>query len=196
MVFHRIVYYPEINTEKIELFRKKYDPSYELIRPHVTVVYGVDSSSISRQSFSRHVIAVLEHWESFDAELKGFTKSWDHWLFLTLGKGNEKVIKLHDELYMGVLAPFLRTDIRYIPHIGLGEFVKEGEIDLLSRKRLRLKKLTNVALDEVRYKIALEEAQNLNLSYSTKVEKLHMTKVNDDYTVIKDIEEFPLGSNT
>ena len=196
MVFRGLVFYPEINTEKIELFRKKYDPSYKLIKPHVAVVFPIDSSSLSRQSFSSHVRVVLEHWKSFDVELRGFAKSWDHWLFLTLGKGNEKVIKLHNELYGGILASYLRTDIHYIPHIGLGEFVKEDEMSLLSRKRLRLSKPTHIDLDEVRYKNALEEAQNLNLSYSTRVEKLHMIEINDDYTIIKDIEEFPLGLNT
>ena len=196
MVFRGLVFYPEIDTEKIEILRKKYDPSYRLIRPHVTVVFGVDSSLLSRQSFSRHVKAVLGRWNSFDVQLKGFAKSWDHWLFLTLGRGNEEVIKLHNELYGGILAPYLRTDIHYIPHVGLGEFVKEDEMSLLSRKRLRLKKPTPIDLDEVRYKNALEEAQNLNLAYSTSVEKLHMTEANDDYTVIKNIEELPLGLNT
>jgi len=193
MVVRGLVHYPEINTEKIEAFRKKYDPSFKLIRPHLTIVYSVDQL-VSRQVFSSHIEAVLKHWKPFDIELNGFTKSWDHWLLLTLKEGNDKVIGLHDELYGGILAPYLRTDIQYIPHIGLGEFIEEGELGLLRRKRLHLKKPTQVALDEARYEIALEEARNLNLSYSTKLDKLQMIEIDDDYTNVKDIEEFPLGS--
>ena len=75
MVSHAIVCYPEIDTEKIDLFRQKYDPTYKLIRAHITVVFGVDQS-ISVQSLSDHVRTVLEHWRPFDIELGGFTKSW------------------------------------------------------------------------------------------------------------------------
>jgi len=194
MVVHAIVHYPEINTEKIESFRKKYDPTYKLIRAHLTITFGVDQL-VSEQSFSDHVRAVLKHWKPFDIELNGFAKSWDHWLFLILKKGNDKVIRLHDELYGGIFAPYLRTDIQYIPHIGLGEFIEKGEVDLLKRKRLRLKKPAKIALDEVRYKIALEETRNLGLSYSTKLDKLQMIEIDDGYTIVEDIEVFPLSSN-
>lgn len=192
MVFHAIVHYPEIDTERIELFRKKHDPTYELIRAHITVVFGVDQS-VSLGSLTHHVRTVLEHWKSFDIELSGFTKSWDHWLFLTLTRGNKKVMRLHDELYEGILAPYLRKDIQYIPHVGLGEFVKEGEMGLLRRKQEHLRDSSKIAFDEARYKIALREAQNLKLSYSTRMKKLQMIEINDAYTTITDIREFPFG---
>jgi len=194
MVLHAIVHYPEIETEKIELFRKKHDPTCKLIRPHMTVVFPV-GQSISVKSLSNHVRTVLEHWRPFDMELSGFTKSWDHWLFLTLTKGNEKMIRLHDELYEGILAPYLRRDIQFIPHIGLGEFVKEKEMGLLRRKQLHLGGPSRIVVDETRYKTALEEAQQLNLSYSTRMKKLQMIEIDDAYTSISDIEEFPFGSN-
>ncbi len=187
MVSRALVHYPEVNMEIIESFRKKHDPTYKLIRAHLTIVFPVDQL-VSRKSFSDHVRAVLKHWRSFDIEFNGFTKSWDHWLFLTLKKGNEKVIRLHDELYSGVFAPYLRTDIQYIPHIGLGQFIRKGET-------VSLKRPAEVALDEVRYRIALEKARNLRLPHSTKVEKLQMVEINDDFTIVEDIEEFPLGSN-
>jgi len=194
MVVHALVHYPEINTEKIESFRKKYDSTYQLIRPHLPIVFRIDQS-ISKQSYIDHVRAVLKHWKPFDIELSGFAKSWDHWLFLILKKGNDKVIRLHDELYGGIFAPYLRTDIQYIPHIGLGEFIEKGEVDLLKRKRLRLKKPAKIALDEVKYKIALEEARNLGLLYSTKLDKFQMIEIDDGYTIVEDIEEFPLSPN-
>ena len=193
-LFHAIVHYPEIDTERIEQFRKKHDPTYRLIRAHITVVFGVDQS-VSVQSLSDHVRTVLKHWRSFDIELGGFAKSWDHWLFLTLTKGNEKVKKLHDELYEGILAPYLRREIQFIPHIGLGEFVKEKEMGLLKRKQLHLRDPSRIAFDETRYKTALKEAQNLNLSYSTKMEKLQMIEIDDAYTTITNIKEFPLSSD-
>jgi hypothetical protein len=194
MVSHAIVCYPEIDTERIELFRKKHDPTYKLIRAHITVVFGVDQS-VSVKSLSDHVRMVLERWRSFDIELGGFAKSWDHWLFLTLTRGNEKVTRLHDELYEGILAPYLRRDIQFIPHIGLGEFVKEKEMGLLRRKQLHLGNPSRIAFDETKYRTALREAQNLDLSYSTRVKKLQMIEIDDAYTTITDIKEFPLGSD-
>jgi len=185
MVYHALVHYPEIKTEKIEVFRKKYDPTFELIRAHLTILFPIPQK-ISKQTLSEHIHEVLTNWKPFEIEIEGFTKSWDHWLFLILKKGCEKIIKLHDDLYIGILAPFLRSDIEFIPHIGLGQFIKESEV-------YSLKSPTNVALDEKKYDSALKEAKNLNLSYKSKADKLVLVEINDKFTLTKNIKEFDLG---
>lgn len=93
------------------------------------------------------------------------------------------MILLHDELYTGILKPYLRTDIEYIPHIGLGHFIKES-------KKYDYANPTQVDLDEATYEEALEKARNLDVSYSAQVEKLHLVEIDDRFTYTKDVEEF------
>jgi len=167
MVFYALVCFPNINTIKIEAFRKKYDPHYKLIKPHITLIFPIHDQLISKKSLSKHIRSVLNHWKSFEIELQGFTKSWDHWLFLLLKKGNKEMIQLHDELYKGILTPHLRDDIEYIPHISLGHFTKKSIQE-------NQKGPNKVVFDEIKYKLAIKEAQNLNLIYYIKPEKLHL----------------------
>jgi len=185
MVYHALVHYPEIKTEKIEAFRKKYDPTYNLIRAHITILFPIPPK-ISKKSLSEHIQEALTNWEPFKIEIEGFTKSWDHWLFLILREGNENIINLHDDLYMGILIPFLRKDIEYIPHVGLGQFIKESE-------KYSLKNPTDVIFDENKYKVALAEARSLNLSYETTVDKLVLVEISDEFTSTRNLEEFLLG---
>ncbi|MGB5550575.1 MAG: 2'-5' RNA ligase family protein [Thermoanaerobaculia bacterium] len=62
----------------------------------------------------------------FEVRLGGFHRSPDHWLFLLLQKGNRAVKKLYSALYTGLLAELRRDDLEFIPHLGLGLFLKEG----------------------------------------------------------------------
>ena len=49
------------------------------------------------------------------------SKNFSH-VFLVPDEGFSDVVKLHDSLYSGVLAPELRLDITFIPHIGVGNY--------------------------------------------------------------------------
>lgn len=93
---------------------------------------------------------------------------------------------LHDGLYATILQPYLRTDIEYIPHIGLGHFIKNEKYDYQNP--------TQCDLDEARYKKALEKAKNLDLSYSTTIEKVYVIEIDDRFTYTKDVKQFFLGS--
>jgi len=117
--------------------------------------------------------------------LSGFEKSWDNWLFLVLKEGREQVIRLHDELYQGALELYLRKDIEFIPHLGLGLFVK-------NKADWQLKAPSRLAFDEQVYSSALKEAKSLELDYSCGINKLHLLEINDDFTSISLIREFEL----
>jgi hypothetical protein len=86
----------------------------------------VPCNAVEEGKFIEHVETVLKNWAPFPIRIGGFMKSWDHWMFLLLKEGNKEAIALHDELYTGILSPYLRRDIEYIPHIGIGLFVREG----------------------------------------------------------------------
>ena len=83
-------------------------------------------------------------------------------LFLALSDGNAEMIDLHNRLYTGLLAPFLRSDIEYIPHVGLGHIgIPDAAYDPMEPQE--------VPLDRPRYARALQEAQRLGLDYRCEV---------------------------
>lgn len=126
-MYYVLLYYPRFDRktgENIEAFRRKYDPFADSWKPHIPFIFPVRCTEVEEGKFTEHVETVLERWKPFPIHIAGFKKSWDHLLFLLLREGNEKAIALHDELYSGILAPFLRRDIEYIPHIGIGSFVR------------------------------------------------------------------------
>jgi 2'-5' RNA ligase superfamily protein len=105
---------------------------------------------------------VTSSFPPFSIRLNRLTRSFDQWLFLALSDGNAEMIDLHDRLYTGLLAPFLRSDIEYIPHVGLGHFGRpDAAYDPMEPQE--------VPLDRPRYARALQEAQRLGLDYRCEV---------------------------
>jgi 2'-5' RNA ligase len=179
-----LVYYPHINITAINTVRSKFDPTISLIDPHITVVFPF-AETTPEEEVARHIESVLHHWTPFEVRLHGFEKSWDHWLFLSVAEGKAEFMRLHDELYTGLLAPYLWKAIPYAPHIGLGLFVqKDSQYDL--------KHPQQVAFDEEHYHQALHEAQALQLDYTSRVDQLTLIKLNEDFTHILSSRDFPL----
>lgn len=107
-------------------------------------------------------------------------------MFLILAEGNEDVIRLHQELYAGILAPYYRPDIEFIPHLGLGLFARQdANYDIRNPQQL--------SLDAEKYSQALEEAQQLGLDYACVVDRLHLVKISDDLSEIVWNREFALS---
>jgi 2'-5' RNA ligase len=187
-MLYLLVFKPKIDTSKIDEFRLKYDPHASLIEPHITLVFLISDKNIDKTSLKTHIKDVLAGEEVFKIHLQGLGKSWDHWLNLILKEGNDKVITLHDKLYSGILAPFLRKDLDYIPHIGIGLFVAENSGYKVTDPTLK-------ALDEDKYKIALQEAESLDFDYWTKLDNLELVTLDDNLTQIVDREEILLGNH-
>jgi len=170
---YSLVHYPKFERkteENIEAFRRKYDSFVDCWKPHIPFIFPVPSNEIEEEKFTEHVETVLKKWKPFPIQIGGFTKSWDHWLLLLLKKGNEKAIALHDELYTGILSPLLRRDIEYIPHIGIGLFVKkDAGYNALDPKI--------VDFDAKQYSQALKEAKSLKIDTFDTVDRLVLNKV-------------------
>lgn len=183
-MFYALVHYPNIDTKRINEFRRKYDPQFDLIEPHITFVFLVPDS-IGEANLVHHIESVLGHWRPFPIQLKGLQKAWDHWLFLILAEGNESVARLHRELYTGILVSYRREDIQFVPHLGLGLFARQdANYDIRNPKE--------VCLDVEKYSQALGEAQQLGLDYRCVVDTLHLVKISDDISRIVWSKEFPL----
>ena len=187
-MFYALVHYPNIDTRLINDFRRKYDPHASLIEPHITFVFLVPES-VGETSLVLHIESVLTDWRTFPIRLKGLQKAWDHWLFLILAEGNEEVIRLHRELYTGILDPYHRPDIEFVPHVGLGLFARQdAHYDIRNPQQL--------SLDDEKYFQALEEAQLLGLDYSFVLDRLHLLKISDDVSEIVWSREFALSEGS
>jgi hypothetical protein len=101
--------------------------------------------------------------------LGGFHKSHDHWLFLTLKEGEAQMKRLYQDIYTGVLAEYRRE---YVPHLGLGLFIKEGCTYDCRNPR-------ESDFDRERYEQALGQAKALPLTSSFSVEKLELATISD-----------------
>lgn len=157
MDHYAIVFFPHINTTTIEAFREKYDPMFGIISPHVTMVFPF--KDLEEQAVTQHVEQVITKREPFSIHLHGFTKSFDQYLFLLIAEGKEEMYDLHDQLYTNILAPQLRTDIPFIPHLTLGFFQNEKN-----------------ELKKDLYDKALREAEELNLDFHTSFDTLTLIK--------------------
>ena len=165
---YAVVIYPELeDASKIQELRRKNDPYFNVIAPHITLVFPVPE--MDRDAIVNHVTEILRDFAPFNIRLKGLTKSFDNWLFLCVEEGNEKIIELHDRLYTGMLEKHLRTDIQYIPHIGLGLFETDKE-----------------------YRIAESRARTLNLDYESRIRSIYIIHLKDDLSEIDWTKELPL----
>jgi hypothetical protein len=121
------VAYPHLSKEDgafIEEYRRLHDIPYrDVIEAHFTLVFGC--REIPEPDYLRHVESVAEAFQRFEfccryAMLGSDAEAETAYVFLVPDEGHSTVSLLHDRLYTGPLAPFLRLDIPFTPHIGIG----------------------------------------------------------------------------
>ena len=163
-----VVFSPDLPKEPIATFRREHNP-YAWMDPHITLVFAVPGE-IGRETLVEHVRAVASSFPPFEIRLDRLTRSFDQWLFLAVSDGNAEMVDLHDRLYTGLLAPFLRSDIEYIPHVSLGHFGRpDAAYDVMEPEE--------VPLDRPRFARALREAKRLRLDYRCKVASIGVVGV-------------------
>ena len=121
MIYYALAF-PKISINDlawIQTIRQQYDPQFELIDPHFTLVFGVD---VDETILVEHMQTMLQSVASFKFALRctivvkdSFSPNYQ--VFLVPDEGLSDLVKLHDRLYTAVLEPSLRIDIPYIPHI-------------------------------------------------------------------------------
>lgn len=168
-----VVYFPSINLDELNEFRQKYDPKWKIIKPHITLV--IPLSNISEELLLQHLETITKEMKSFYISLNGLTKSFDNYLFLQVKQGNEKVIRLHEKLYSGILALHLRKDIIFSPHITLGYFG-----------------INNNVFNKKLYEKAYDEVKKMNLNINCKVDNLTFIK-GDGFSPVTIIKTFHLN---
>lgn len=182
--YYSLVIFPDIKKDKIDSFRRKFDPFINIIDFHITLIFPVKvPTEIEEVTLIEHIQSIADRWESFDLEINGLELLWDNWLCLSIAKGSSDVIKLHDELYSGRMNPFWRKDIEFIPHIAIGSFSRAG-YDLRDPKK--------VELDKNKYEVAREEAEKLNIGYLCKAKKMSLVQLNSELKDCELVKEFLL----
>jgi hypothetical protein len=137
------VSYPKLSKEDLQWiqgYRKENDPRYfSVVDPHFTLVFGI--ADIDQETFITEVRKQVSGLKKFPFEIKVATLNQDdsgdyYHEFLVPDQGYSDIVKLHDELYSGVLSKYLRFDIDFIPHIGIGNsngaMISKQRIDSLN----------------------------------------------------------------
>src|SRR3990172_3333409 len=121
-----VLAYPALTPEDhawIQSFRAQHDELYfKLVDPHFTFVFP--ESSVGEAELIAHIrektrgVPRIAFTVRCAVVVDDATNPYWH-VFLVPDEGFSDIVKLHDRLYEGILAPELRLDIPFIPHIGI-----------------------------------------------------------------------------
>ncbi len=120
------VAYPSVSDasrDLIEVFRSQHDKHFRAIAPHFTLVFGCNA--VAESEYLDHVMCVAARTKQIRfhckyAMLGADDNSKTAYVFIVPDEGYSALSLLHDGLYAGCLAPHLRLDLPYTPHITIG----------------------------------------------------------------------------
>lgn len=108
------------NMDLIEQVRKKYDPLYTKVKPHITLVFPFNSE-ISTEDLQEHIRSKVGAMSAFSLKLSGVSDGGQGYLFLNVIQGKTELIEIHKKLYEGLLKPYYPPFLQqYNPHITIG----------------------------------------------------------------------------
>ena len=172
-MYWSLVYFPDVGADSLNGIRRKYDPTFELIRPHVTIMFPAPES-VGEVRLREHIHNIALRRRQFPVRFRGFVKSPDHWLFLKVEDGNAEFVQLYASMYTGPLAEFRRDDVEFVPHVSLGLFVnKDVQYDMSSTPQA-------ADFDEPTYRQALHDANAAQIDLRCTVSRLHLVEIEDD----------------
>lgn len=135
-----VVAYPQLAPRDqawIDATRAAHDPRAAWIRAHVTLVFPCDAAGIAA-----HVAGLVREAAPITFVLREVRAVRDHatgrggHVFLVPDEGAAEIVALHDRLYAGPLAPHLRTDLPFVPHVTVGA---DGDFEVCERVAAELR---------------------------------------------------------
>jgi len=136
-----VLAYPKIaanDYEWVQSIRKQYDPrQYTVVKPHVTIVFP--TSKLDKASLITHVRSKVTTLKAFDIKFESSivveddSKTYYH-AFLIPSLGYDEITFLHDISYTESLESELRSDIPFIPHLGIGNDDDRNVMEKLAGK--------------------------------------------------------------
>jgi 2'-5' RNA ligase len=128
-----VVWFPSFaNGVSIDRFRSQYDPLGNAIAPHVTLVFPFHSR-LTLDQLTAHVQKIVRAWPAFPVVMNGTWTAQNEFVGVGAQVGKDALIEMHDRLYRGPLAEFLRPEFDYEPHITLARAAQPNQFDALVR---------------------------------------------------------------
>jgi 2'-5' RNA ligase len=120
-----VVAYPmmdDADAHWISTFRNKHDPQSVRIGVHFTLVFPAEGSP---SELASEIAAVARSIAPIAFAIRRTEIVWDalanrSLVFLVPDEGALEITTLHNRLHAGVLRPYLRADIPFVPHLTIG----------------------------------------------------------------------------
>jgi 2'-5' RNA ligase len=125
---HLCLAYPLLDEKDRKLihdFRKLHDTKYvDVVDAHWTMIFPSSTQGIDSSTLHDHISSVARNFSPIEficryALVYDDDSSDDFYIFLVPDEGFSQISLLHDALYSGLMRPYLRLDIPYVPHIGI-----------------------------------------------------------------------------
>lgn len=142
--------------DKVNSIRKKYDPRYDWLKPHIALVYYFKEKPLKKK-----IHEIIKEFSPFQIKLNKIRASSKHNLiFLDITEGREKIIEIKNKLYKKLGLKW-NKDFLYTPHVTIANLKTKKE-----------------------QKKALYEIKNKNLNFSCKINSFHILEVSEDFKTI------------
>jgi hypothetical protein len=118
----------ETDARFIAEIRARHDRQVTVLGPHFTLLYGCDR--VDESTYVDHVRAVAASTMAFQFACLETEPDEDEgrgYVYLVPELGRMDIITLHDQLYAGPMAPFLRKNKRFVAHMTIGHAVNLDE---------------------------------------------------------------------
>jgi 2'-5' RNA ligase len=144
-----IVVFPAFaNPAPIERLRRAYDPLADFIAPHITLVFPF-TSAIATEALAAHMRRATRDLAPFEVTLREVTGHMEEYLFLNVKRGADQIVALHDQLYSGVLAPYLAPERTFTPHLTVGRLPTAERFALALVDARRMSAHFTVGVEEI-----------------------------------------------
>ena len=124
-----LVWFPS-GLAEVERFRADHDPLAASIDAHLTLVFPF-ASSLGSVQVAAHVRRATNRWPALPVRFEGLGHFQADWVYLRVTRGHAAITELHDRLYRGALAPFLRPELPYEPHLTVARASPARDADAL-----------------------------------------------------------------
>ena len=121
MKYYRdVLLFPKFsNMNIIQDIRKNCDELFEIIDPHITIVFPF-LDDMTNEKLVTIIKNYFKNKKTFYVKFSGISFSEDGYIFLNCAEGKEDIIKLHNDLYNKFFFDHLGKR-KYVPHITIGQ---------------------------------------------------------------------------
>ncbi|MGD6818924.1 YjcG family protein [Metabacillus sp. 84] len=118
-------------------YRKRYDPHYALIPPHLTLRTPFEASDENIKEISKELRAIAKKFSPVQLEVQKISSfSPVNNVIYLKAEPNDNLIALHNELYTGALEE--EPEYSFVPHITIGQKLSDAEMaDVLGQLKMQ-----------------------------------------------------------